>query len=387
MRIINTVVIAAIIGIMAGAAVAYIEVRSDPDAMSKLADKAEANSPGVAKEAPVLFVPEPHYDFGTMQRGTSKSHEFEIRNTGAAPLKLRSGGTTCKCTLSDVPEMSVPPGGSTKVKLEWTAKSDSGPFRQTATILSNDLAHSPFELSVDGQIISISGVEPPEFLFNKLAVDETKSVSVYVMAMLQDELTVKDALFGDPTIREKFDVKIEPVERDALPNKLARRGVRVTVTAKPGLPIGRFSSWLTLHTDLPEASKLDIPVIGQVVGDIGIHGSVGWNEEQGVLTFGAVRSSEGGKRKVNIIVRGAGAPDIQFKVKSTDPEELKATIGQPKKLSDTLVQVPVEIEVPRGTHPMVRLETAQGEAGHIVFSTTHPKIKELALAVRFAVER
>ena len=66
---------------------------------------------------------------------------------------------------------------------------------------------------------------------------------------------------------------------------------------------------------------------------------------------------------------------------------MKVTIGEPKKLKDTLVQVPLEIEIPPGTRPMVRLDTAQGEPGKIILSTTHPKIKELSIGVQFAVER
>ena len=41
---------------------------------------------------------------------------------------------------------------------------------------------------VDGKIMSASGVEPPDLLFDKLSVGETKTAQVYVMAMLQDEL-------------------------------------------------------------------------------------------------------------------------------------------------------------------------------------------------------
>lgn len=388
MRIISTVIIAAVVGVLAGAALAYIEVRSDPDAMDKLVAAGKAGSTvNDEKAAPRIQVEQPHFDFGTMQRGTTKSHEFVIRNVGTAPLILRSGGTTCKCTLSEVANESIPPGGSTHVKLEWSAKSDSGPFRQTATILTNDQLQSQIELTVDGQILATSGVEPPDFMFDKLSVGETKSVSVYVMAMLQDHLTVKDPQFSDPTIRDKFDVKIEPVELSALPNKLAKKGVRVTVTAKDILPVGRLNSWLTLHTDLADAEKLEIPLSGQVVGDISVSGVTGWNEEQGVLLMGSVKSSQGGHGKVNIIVRGEGAADVKFGIKSVDPPELKLKIGEPRKLKDTLVHVPVEIEIPAGTRPMVRLDTAQGEAARIVFSTTHPKIKELALPVRFAVER
>jgi hypothetical protein len=63
------------------------------------------------------------------------------------------------------------------------------------------------------------------------------------------------------------------------------------------------------------------------------------------------------------------------------------TIGEPKQLRPTLLHVPVEIEIPAGTPPMVRLDTAQGEEGLVVLKTTHPTIPELTLGVRFAVER
>jgi hypothetical protein len=387
MRIISAIVLAALIGVLAGGAVAYVEVRSDPDALDQLEGELAANANLSDKESPHIVVDQPHYDFGTMQRGTSKSHEFVIRNTGTAPLKIRNGGTTCKCTLSKVADESIPPGGSTTVKLEWSAKADGGPFGQTATILTNDPTQSKVELRVDGQIMAISNVEPPDFLFDKLAVGETKSVPVYVMSMLQDELSVTDAQISDPTIRDKFDVKIEPVDPKDLPNKLAKRGYRVTVTAKDGLPVGRFRSWVTLHTDLTDATKLEVPIIGQVVGDISVTGVAGWNAEDGVLTIGSVKSSEGGQGKAFLVVRGPGAADIKFDVKSKEPDVLKVTLGEPKKLKDTLVQVPVTIDIPKDTRPMVHLDTAQGEAARIVFSTSHPKIKELSLSVRFAVER
>jgi hypothetical protein len=364
-----------------------VEVRNDPDALDKLADERAANEKLGDKEVPRIVVDQAHYDFGSMQRGTSKSHEFVIRNVGNAPLKIRNGGTTCKCTLSKVEDESIAPGGSTTVKLEWTAKADGGPFRQTATILTNDPIQSQVELVVDGQILALSGVEPPDFLFDKLSVGQTKSAQVYVMAMLQDDLTVKDPEISDPTVRDKFDVKIEPVEQSALPNKLAKRGYRVTVNAKDGLPVGRFHSWLTLHTNLPDAAKLEIPIVGQVVGDISVNGGTGWNPEEGVLTIGSVKSSEGGQGIVNLVVRGVGAADIKFDVKSKEPAELKVTLGEPKRIKDTLVHVPVTIVIPPGTRPMVHLDTVQGEAARVVFSTSHPKIKELSLAVRFAVER
>jgi hypothetical protein len=181
-------------------------------------------------------------------------------------------------------------------------------------------------------------------------------------------------------------VKIEPVAREALPNPLAKQGVRVTVTALPGLPVGRFHQWLSVKTNLPEAEKLEIPLLGQVVGDISVHG-IGWKEEQGVLALGNVKSSAGGQGKLSVMIRGPEAEGVTLAVKSVEPPELKVKIGDPKKVKDALVHVPIEIAVPPGTRPMVHLDTAQGEGGRVILSTTHPKIKELSLGVHFAVER
>jgi hypothetical protein len=388
MRVLSTIFVGAIVGILAGAALAYIEVRSDPDAADKFAGLV-GTAPGSEKDekTPRVQVNETKYNFGTMQRGTSKSHDFEFRNVGTAPLVLREGSRTCKCTSFDVPTKPIAPGGKATVKLEWSAKSDNGPFSQSASVLTTDPRQSEVALTIEGQILALSNVEPREFAFEKLAVDEVKTVHVYVMAMLQDELTISDPQFSDPTVRDKFDVKIEPVDRSVLPNKLARRGYRISMTSKPGLPIGRINSWLTIHTNLPDAEELAIPVIGQVVGDIGVTGLGAWREEENVLLIGSVKSSTGGHGKVDLIVRGSNAAAVQFSVKSKDPDVLKVTLGKPVKLKETLVHVPVDIEIPAGTRPMVHLDTVQGEAARIIFTTTHPKIKELSLAVRFAVER
>jgi hypothetical protein len=128
-------------------------------------------------------------------------------------------------------------------------------------------------------------------------------------------------------------------------------------------------------------------VYGKLVGDISIHGNSSWLTEQDTLNMGQVKSSEGRKAHLNVVVRGENAGDVKFDVASVDPPELKVTLGEPKKLKDTLLHVPLEIEVPAGTRPMVRLDSIQGDAAKVVLSTTHPTVKELSFSVRFAVER
>ena len=387
MRIVTILLISTIVGVLAGGTMAYVGVVVEPEPIpfQLEAKQSRPRLPADAK-VPRIEVDDADFEFGSMQAGTKKSHQFVIKNVGNAPLTIRVGHTSCTCTVGDVTNKPIPPGGTGEVRLEWTAKGGSGPFHQTASLITNDPLQSQLELSVHGEVTEAQGVEPPDFAFDKLPVGESKTAVVYVMAMLQDELTVSEPQLTDPLTRDKFDVQIEPLDPLALPNPKAKAGVRITLTAKPGLPIGRIHQALALRTNLPDAEHLEIPVIGQVVGDIGVYG-IDWIEEYGVLSLGKVKSSEGRRGRVNLVVRGEEAADVRFELQSQDPPELKVTLGEPKKLSETLLHVPVEIEVPAGTRPMVRLDTAQGEAGRVVLKTTHPKIKELSLGVRFAVER
>ena len=387
MRILTIIVISAVIGTLVGGAIAYVDLLTDNVSTAPVPSTAPSSiAVATDEKVPRVQVAEPHHQFGTIERGRTKSHRFEVKNVGTAPLRLRVGQTSCKCTLGEVTGDAIPPGESTHVDLEWSAKSESGPFRQTATILTNDPLQSQLELTIEGEVVEATGVQPPDFMFDKITAGETKSAEVYVMALLQDDLTVSDAELSDPTTRDKFDVRIEPVPREELPNPAARDGVRITLTANPGLPVGRFDQWLSIDTNLDGGEKLEIPIVGRVIGDISVYGA-GWNEEQGVLMLGKVKSGAGERAKLNVVVRGPGADDVRFEVQSVDPPELKVTLGEPRRLRDTLLHMPIELEVPAGTRPMVRLDTAQGEAGRVVLKTTHPTIKELALGVRFAVER
>jgi hypothetical protein len=384
MRIVGVIVSSAIIGTAVGAALAYVEVR--PGAVGPPIARPVETPPPPGESEPRVAVDGPQFDFGTMQRGTTMSHDFVFRNTGRGPLTLRVGSTSCKCTLGSVPDAPIPPGGQVSVKLEWTAKINAGPFRQTATVITNDPIHSKVELQVDGRVTEATGVVPDSFMFDKVTAGQSKSAEVYVMAFAQDTLEVGEPVLTNAETQNFFDVRIERVERSALPNPDANQGVKITVTVKPGLPLGHFDQWLRLKTNIKDATKLEIPLIGRVVGNISVYGRM-WNEEQGVLRLGTVSSETGASADLNIVVRGEGADATALSIKSCDPPELVAELGEPKRLSPTLVHVPLVVQVPPGTPPMAHLETEQSEAGKIVLKVTSKDATEMVLHVRFAVER
>jgi hypothetical protein len=387
MRIIFAALISAIVGTAVGGSLAYLQVYQ----VANVAPRSIVQQPEPGDQSvPQVVVDKPEHDFGQMQRGTTKSHEFKFRNTGTAPLMLQAGASSCKCTLSEVPDDAIPPGGSANVKLEWRTLVPTGPFRQTAEIKTNDPNHPRVMLTVSGEVTEASGVWPPDVVFGQVRYGEEKSADVFVMSNYDPELEVSDPMFSDPDASQYLTIEIQPVDRAELPNRSAKAGVRVRLTTKPNMPLGRFDQWVSLKTNMRDADKLEIPITGRVIGSVNIYGR-NWNEEQGILRLGTVKSSEGTKGELHIVARDEVAADVTagvtFEVVSSDPPELKVTIGKPNRLSDELVSTPVTIEVPAGTPPMVRLGTSQGDEGRVVLRSTLPDAPKLTINVRFAVQR
>jgi Protein of unknown function (DUF1573) len=385
MRVIGIILAAALVGTAIGSVTAYVETR--PRAGSGLAVKTARNEPpSPSGSEPRVEVDSTEFKFGAMQRGTTKSHEFEFRNTGNGPLMLQVGSTSCKCTVGAVSDEAIPPGGSVKVKLEWSALVSPGPFRQTATILTNDPLHSRFELTVEGEVTEATGIYPPDFVFDKIASGDIKSADVDIMAMAQDDLKVSDPTLSNTETSKYFDVDVEAVESSDLPSPAAKAGVRVRVTTKRGLRLGRFDQWLSLTTNIPDAEQIKIPIFGRVVGNISIYGRM-WNEEQGVLRLGRVKSSAGATAPLTIVIRGDNADKLKLSIHSVDPPELVAKLGEPKRVKESLVHVPLAIEIPPGTPPMARLDIDQHDEALVVITTDDPALPEMVLGVRFAVEK
>jgi hypothetical protein len=383
----SIVLFSTIVGVGLGSALGYIEARL-PAKIVTAADKPAHASE--VKLGPVAQVPETTFNFDRIERGTSMKHKFKIRNAGDLPLKLEVLTTTCKCTVGDLQNNEIGPGEETDVELEWTAKTPPGPFRHGATLSSNDPKQSRIELVVEGDVVESNTLMPPDLLFNTVKTNSTKEAVSYLVSNLEDEVQVTKYEFSDPEVAKQIQLNVTPLEGNELPES-ARSGVKITAAYTASKSIGPFFTWLTLETNLKNASKLTLPVTGNVVGDISIF-HPGWSPQQGVLRVGPVSSKEGKKLQVNVAIRGEHAQDTELEVASVDPEELKVSLGEPKKMGDLLVHYPLSIEIPVGTKPMVRMARPGEEAdsphgdGVIVLKSTHPDTTEVRLLVRFSVE-
>lgn len=388
MKAIHVVIVGGILGAAIGSAVGYVSVR--PPVPVDLDPSGAVAGPGVDTSAPRAMVDQPSYEFGVMQRGAKRRHEFLIRNEGSAALRLTPGRPSCKCTAFEVNVDIVPPGGEAKIGLEWVAKSLPGPFRQTAPLNTNDPLRPVIELSIEGSVIEPTALTPSSFVFGEVRAGEPATSSIIYYTTDDEEIELTASAPDHEEVAGKFDVRLEPVEKSELEDPNAVAGKRIVLTTTGELPVGQIMEWVRIKTNREgeegDVQELEVPVVGRVVGDITLHGGK-WNDDAGVLNLGMVPSEEGASSRMLLSVKGQEAADTRFEVISTDPKELEVEIGETNRRRDDVYHTYMTVSIPKGTRPMIHLNTAQGDDGLIRLKTTHPNAPEVQVRVRFAVTK
>lgn len=380
------VLLAAFLGVGAGTVFAIARYSAWARG-SPLEGKARTTIGGPHAARPQVHVDNDTYDFGTMDVNGSGRHDFIIKNTGTAPLELTKGPTSCKCTLAEMNEKTVvPPGGETKVGLSWTAKGFLGPFRQTATLLSNDPDRSRVLLTVTGRISVAARAVPAELVFSRIMAGQDATATVQVFGYRPEPLQLKDFRWSDSQTANSFEARILPLPADQIKNEEgATSGCLLEVRVKSGLPLGPFQQKISLATNLKQTPTIEIPIRGKIASDLSIVGP-GWSEEDGLLMLGTIRSEEGTKRTLLIVAGGPRAREVRCEPVEVFPDTLRVEIGTPQPARDgTVIQTPVTITIPPGSPPADHLGSEQGKLGRITIRTNHPHIPRLRILVRFAV--
>lgn len=384
MRALPVAVIAIVLGAVVGIASAYWTVGPQHSA----ADIAvlRGGPSAEALDLPMFAADSTTYNFGAMQRGTSKEHAFKVTNEGTRPLMVEVLSTTCKCTVGDVSGEPILPGETVDVTLNWVAKTAPGDFRQTATLKTNDPRRRREELTVEGTVTDVSGVEPREWFFDEFRPGESRTESVYVMSYHSDDLKVSSAELDHEDAKDEYEVKVVEVPKDELPDAAAKAGVRVDVTPLANVALGPMQDWVVLKTNIEGAEELRVPILGNAVGDIEIRGPAAWNEVTGAIHFGNIQSEEGEEVKLFVSIKGDHVSDVKLEVVEKDPEQLEIELGELKRLKPGSAMVPMTVRVPKGLPPAIRNGSGMGEAGHVVLKTNHPLNPEISFGVRYVIK-
>lgn len=344
----------------------------------------------VTDASPKVEVDATTHQFGTLALGNEGRHTFVIRNAGTQPLTLTKGATSCSCTVADfdsrhggddTAEKAIPPGGQAEVRLMWKGKAD-GPFRQQATVLTNDPGRPEIVFIIEGLVVPAWRALPPTIVVTRVTAGSAQQATADLYTFGDTPPTVTSTSLLNPQTERFFRVSTEPLPPDALAaEKGATGGVRLVVDVLPDAEIGNLKQTARILLKTTEELTVDVPIEASVSGALTLAGN-SWDSGRQVLALGTVPGRTGGKWDLFLAAKGPHRESVRPTVREVVPESLQVTVGDPTPLGNgNVMRVPITVVLPAGSAASVHNCTKQAPGGRIVLDTGHPDSPTLSIKV------
>ncbi len=104
-----------------------------------------------AKPLTNLVLSEAMFDFGDIKKGESKSHTYEVTNTGTNPLIISAVKPGCGCTAPDYSKEPILPGQKGFITLKFDSTNFDGSIQKQAEVFAN-VEKAPIIIGFTGNI-------------------------------------------------------------------------------------------------------------------------------------------------------------------------------------------------------------------------------------------
>lgn len=305
------------------------------------------------------------YEFGEMPQHSKGQRTWTITNAGEGDLELWKGTSTCMCTIAKLKEgdkVTLKPGESTEIELEWDTNEVHGDFHKGANIETNDPDRPTIPLFVHGKINPPVVVLPGETInLHNISADEPQDNFIALYSPDRPEFEITEVKTSKPDF---LTAGVEPMSEDELKFAETKSGWKVNIHVEPGYPIGHLREEILIKTDHPLRPEIRVTAVGAVSGPISVV-----PERVRMVN---VKSRDGASTDVSLLVRGGNEAKIEVAEK---PEKINATI-EPSDAANGRYKL--KVDVPQGT-PAGFID------GDIVLKTDQPNAAELRIPVSVLV--
>jgi hypothetical protein len=212
---------------------------------------------------PKATVPEPVKDFGTVDKGVQLTHSFEIRNQGAAPLKIDRVVPACGCTVARF-DREIPPGGSGQVHAEVDTSTLSGATSRDIEVYTNAPNSPRLRLTFKANVIVHLRVTPGFARYQVVHGEEQPGV-------LKQTIWAGDGsewkVLGIESPWPYLTTRYRPATAEERVTSAQAKGAQWVVEmdlAYNQAPVGALAQELIVNTDHPTQKVIRIPVSGFV---------------------------------------------------------------------------------------------------------------------------
>lgn len=197
--------------------------------------------------APKVWVDRQSAEFGRVERGTTVSEIFLVRNLGDETLVFEDAQVSMPGMTIQV-RQALEPGEEAQLIVKWDTSNISQQAEGAVRFKLNDPARSSIVLSLSGTVFRPVDVLPyPLVMLSSFEGEH----ATRVLEILNNQETPLHISRLEPQ-GDAFMAEVVPVEEGQ------RYELRVTV--KESTPVGRYEQFLEVHTNSPKRPKIGVQV-------------------------------------------------------------------------------------------------------------------------------
>lgn len=327
---------------------------------------------------PKAVLEETVFDFGVMAVGESGAHDFVVRNTGEAPLKLAKGVVQCKCTVSGLQNDEIPPGGEASIRLEYTPR-QTGIFGQGAAIWTNDPTQPKLEIRVEGMLVPELMIEPANgWVLGTIPKGRVRKLEGFIASGLEESFEITAV----ETSSDAVSLTYHPVDENELAAREMMSGYELLAEYRAPDEAGPIREQVTLKTTLKAQPEVVFTISGSRSGPVVIVGP-GWTAGNQTLNLDRIDFEQGLKRRLTVLIEPFDQ-ELEIQDLEVSPPFLQVNLERADSgESATRLRYILDVEVPPQSP---KGQWIGDNLGQIVFRTNHPQLEEVLINVKMMIQ-
>ncbi|MEO9931054.1 DUF1573 domain-containing protein [Rhodopirellula bahusiensis] len=362
-----------------------------------------------SEDIPKVELPDGNeHDFGIMQPEEEGEHVFAVKNVGDAPLTLKIGASTCKCTVGTLENESLAPGEETEVKMTWTVKTNDSTFGQSAELRTNDPTQVAIRFEITGKVVRQVQLVPETLTFKEVASGEPIELELKVYSYMGDEIELGQPKFTSDEMNELAEFEVTPmeIEEEDTEHAEATQAFVVKATVAPGLEQGPVSQNLVMPfskvgEETVDASADSNPdeegeggktIVAAVTGRIvGVLSMLESNKLKGVTgggyiyDFGKITETGPQTAKAFVVLKGPERDKTNLSVGKVTPEGVvEAKLNDPIQ-NGSMSLYSLEFTLTPGDEKIDRLGMNREDYGLVTILSDNPNVPSMKLRLKFSL--
>lgn len=203
------------------------------------------------------------HDFGNIPDTEAVTYVFKFKNNTDKNVTILRAHGSCGCTVPDLPKKSFKPGEAGEMPVTFNPQHRKGANPKSITIEYSEPAGTPQTMvTINSNVQPLVMIEPQKMYLMEVDSKMGKTTEITVSGRKKDF-----AVTSVEKSTEALDIQIGQVREVDMEGEKFQQ-VPITVTIKPGTPIGEIQTEIIIKTNEEKAASNNYVFFADVVGDV-----------------------------------------------------------------------------------------------------------------------